>query len=122
MTETVASVLVGAALVAVVAIVGRALWSMWRATMSDRQPVLMHRMLERQGVRIAGSEDYWTLEQAARASRRCVNCRELEACQAWLDRGETAGYEAFCPNASFIKALKEEQGAQPPARPAVRAS
>jgi hypothetical protein len=122
MTELVANVLVGLGLIAVVAIVGRTVWRMWGATMSAEKPVLMHRMLDRQGVKVAGAEDYWTIEQAAKAARRCVSCRDLEACQAWLDRGETEGYEDFCPNASFIKALKDEQAAGAGARTVVRAS
>ena len=121
MSETVANVLLGAALLAVAAFVVRVIWVQWRRTFADRDPALMHRMLDRQGVRIADAEDYWTLEQAARAARRCVSCREIDQCQAFLERGETAGYEDFCPNAAFIKALKEQQAAAAP-RPAVRAS
>ena len=121
MTEIVANVLVGAALIAMVAFVARVMWVQWRRTFAGREPTLMHRMLERQGVQVAGSDDYWTVEQAARASRRCVTCRDVDQCQAFLDRGATEGYEEFCPNAAFIKALKEQQAAAPP-RPLVRAS
>jgi hypothetical protein len=117
MMETVAVILIGAALVAVVAVAGRALWVMWRATMIEERPVLMHRMLQRQGVTIAGVEDYATLEQACHAARRCVACRDAEACKAWLDAGKTQGYEAFCPNCEFIDGLKAKQAtlaARPP--------
>lgn len=120
MTEIIANVLIGAALIAVVAFVARVIWVQWRRTFTARDPALMHRMLERQGVQVAGSDDYWTLEQAARASRRCVACREVDQCQAFLDRGATDGYEDFCPNAAFIRTLKEQQAAAPP-RPLVRA-
>jgi hypothetical protein len=111
MMETVAGVLIGAALIALVAIAGRALWVMWRGTMIEERPVLMHRMLKRQGVTIAGVEDYATLEQACHAARRCVACRDLEACKAWLDSGKTERYEAFCPNVEFIEQLKQKQAA-----------
>jgi hypothetical protein len=111
MMETVVGVLIGAALIALVAIAGRALWVMWRGTMIEERPVLMHRMLKRQGVTIAGVEDYATLEQACHAARRCVACRDLEACKAWLDGGKTESYEAFCPNAEFIEQLKVKQAA-----------
>jgi hypothetical protein len=121
MTNLIANVLVGAALLAVAAFVGRAIWVQWRRTFAGRDPVLMHRMLERQGVRVAEAEDYWTLEQAARAARRCVACRDTDQCQAFLDRGATDGYEDFCPNAAFIKTLKAQQAAAAP-RPMVRAS
>lgn len=121
MTETLGSVLIGVVLIAVAAFVARMIWVQWRRTFAGRDPALMHRMLERQGAQVAGSDDYWTLEQAARASRRCVTCREVDQCQAFLDRGATDGYEEFCPNAAFIKALKEQQAAAAP-QPMVRAS
>jgi len=54
MMETVAGVLIGAALIALVAVVARALWVMWRGAMIEERPLLMHRMLQRQGVTIAG--------------------------------------------------------------------
>jgi hypothetical protein len=117
MMETVATILVGAALIAVAAVAARALWVLWRATMLEERPVLMHRMLQRQGVTIAGVEDSATLEQACRAARRCVACRDAEACRAWLDAGQTEGYEAFCPNREFIDELKAKRAtlaARPP--------
>jgi Family of unknown function (DUF6455) len=111
MMEGVAGVLIGAALIALVAVAARGLWVMWRGTMIEERPVLMHRMLKRQGVTIAGVEDYATLEQACHAARRCVACRDLEACKAWLDGGKTESYEAFCPNVEFIEQLKHQQAA-----------
>lgn len=115
---TVAGILIGAALIALVVVVGRAMWVMWRATMIEERPVLMHRMLQRQGVTIAGVEDYATLEQACHAARRCVACADVEACKAWLETGKTEGYEAFCPNCEFIEGLKAK-GATLAARPPV---
>jgi hypothetical protein len=111
MSGTIVSVLIGAALIALAVVAARALWVMWRASMIEERPVLMHRMLQRQGVTIAGVEDYATLERACHAARRCVACRDLETCKAWLDGGKTEGYEAFCPNADFIHTLKLKQAA-----------
>jgi hypothetical protein len=111
MMDLIANVLVGAALIAVVAVAARAVWTMWRATLIEERPVLMHRMLQRQGVTIAGVEDYATLEQACHAARRCVACRDVEACKVWLDGGKSEGYEAFCPNIGFIQGLKARQAA-----------
>src|SRR5512134_1285285 len=118
MMETVAGVLIGAALIALVAVAARALWVMWRGAMIEERPLLMHRMLRRQGVTIAGVEDYATLEQACHAARRCVACRDVEACKDWLESGKTRGYEAFCPNCEFIEGLKAK-GATLAARPPV---
>jgi hypothetical protein len=106
MAETVVSVLIGASLIALIAMAARAMWVMWRAAMIEERPVLMHRMLQRQGVSIAGVADYATLEQACHAARRCVACRDAEACKVWLEGGKTDGYEAFCPNVEFIAKLK----------------
>ena len=111
MMEAIAGVLVAAALIALVAVAARALWVMWRGTMIEERPVLMHRMLKRQGVTIAGVEDYATLEQACHAARRCVACRDAEACKAWLDGGQTKRYAVFCPNFEFIEQLKHKQAA-----------
>jgi len=111
MMDTVAGVLIGAALIALVAVAARALWVMWRGAMIEERPLLMHRMLKRQGVTIAGVEDYATLEQACHAARRCVACRDLETCKAWLDGGKTERYEEFCPNVEFIEQLKHKQAA-----------
>lgn len=111
MVETVISVLIGAALAALVAMAARATWVMWRAAMIEERPLLMHRMLQRHGVTIAGAVDYATLDRACSAARRCVACRDLEECRAWLDQGKTEGYEAFCPNAGFVQALKAKRAA-----------
>ena len=111
MMDLIGNVLVGAVLIAVVAVAARAVWLMWRAAMIEQRPVLMHRMLQRQGVTIAGVEDYATLEQACHAARRCVVCRDAEACKVWLEGGKSEGYEAFCPNLGFIQQLKARQAA-----------
>lgn len=106
--EAIVGVLIAAALIALAVVAGRALWVMWRGAMIEERPLLMHRMLRRQGVTIAGIEDYATLEQACHAARRCVACRDAEACKEWLDSGRSKGYEAFCPNCEFIEGLKEK--------------
>lgn len=111
MIETMVSVLIGAALIALVVIAARAMWVMWRAALIEERPMLMHRMLQRQGVTIAGVVDYATLDRACSAARRCAACRDLEACMAWLEGGKTEGYQAFCPNAEFVQSLKVKQAA-----------
>jgi hypothetical protein len=85
---------------------GWAAHGLWRAVMREDRPVLLHRMLERQGLstdRLVYATD---IEQTGAAVRRCVMCRDREECLAWLDRGGRAGYERFCPNADFIARLR----------------
>lgn len=118
MSEAIAGVLIAAALLALAVVAGRALWVIWRGAMIQERPLLMHRMLKRQGVSIDGVEDYAALEQACRAARRCVACRDVELCKEWLDAGKTQGYEAFCPNCEFIERLKTK-GEEAAARSAV---
>lgn len=109
--DALATILTGAILIAFAAILGHALWAMWRTAMIEQRPLLMPRMLERQGVTLADAADFWTFERAANAARRCTMCRDAKACEAWLARGATAGYESFCPNADFIGSLKRKRPA-----------
>jgi hypothetical protein len=109
--DAVATVLMGAVLIAFAAILGHALWALWRTAMIEQRPLLMPRMLERQGVALSDAADFWTFERAANAARRCTVCRQAEECQAWLARGASAGYETFCPNAEFIGSLKRQRAA-----------
>jgi hypothetical protein len=102
-------VLIGTALVMLIGMAGRALWVMWRGAMIEERPLLMHRMLKRQGVTIAGVEDHATLAQACHAARRCVACRDVEACKAFLDGGNPERYVSFCANVEFIEQLKRKQ-------------
>ena len=90
---------------------GWAVHGLWRAVIREDRPVLMHRVLERQGLsadRLVCATD---IEQAAAAARRCVVCRDRELCLAWLERDGKTGYEQFCPNADFIARLRTEAAA-----------
>lgn len=109
--DALATILTGGILIAFAAILGHALWAMWRTAMIEQRPLLMPRMLERQGVTLADAADLWTFERAASAARRCTMCRDVKTCETWLARGSTAGYESFCPNADFIGSLKRERPA-----------
>jgi hypothetical protein len=90
---------------------GWAVHGLWRAVIREDRPVLMHRMLERQGLSLERLEYSTELKQAAVAARRCVVCRDRELCLAWLERDGKAGYEQFCPNADFIARLRTEAAA-----------
>ena len=102
-------------LVAVVALAGAcavilaAAWAayrLWRAVMRDERPVLMHRVLEREGLSLAGTVDPMEVARGAAAIRRCVACRERETCLAWLEGEDRIAFERFCPNADLIAGLK----------------
>ena len=43
----------------------------------------------------------------ARAVRRCVMCRSISQCQAWLAAGRSDGLDEFCPNASLFDWLQK---------------
>lgn len=58
-------------------------------------------MLGRRGVKLG--EDPGEVYAEAAATRRCVYCRDKAQCDAWLASGKTEGFEAFCPNAAYIK-------------------
>jgi hypothetical protein len=93
---------IGIGLVAVV-------WSMtalwWRAAHRDG-PLLLEKMLRRQGLERAGAPQSADFELAF-AARRCALCARQEQCRLWLAAGERTGYESFCPNAPLIERLKE---------------
>jgi hypothetical protein len=90
---------------------GWAVHGLWRAVIREDRPVLMHRMLERQGLSMDRLESPLELVQAAAAARRCVMCRDRGTCLAWLERDGRTGYEAFCPNADFIARLRTDAAA-----------
>lgn len=82
------------------------LFILWRQGVGDERPVLIDRLLRRQGERVAyraiavGGRDF------ALAVKQCVECQEAAQCRAWLASGATDGYESFCPNAGFIQRVK----------------
>jgi hypothetical protein len=91
-----------------VVVAGLALYRLWCAVMQGDRPVLMHRMLARQGLSLAGVVDPDGLARAGAAARRCIACSSQDSCLAWLQRDGSTGYERFCPNADFIARLKAE--------------
>jgi len=107
-----------AALAGVGAIAAAAAWAgyrLWRVVMREERPVLLHRVLERQGLSLAASTDATELARGAIAIRRCVACSERETCLAWLEGNDSTAFERFCPNAGLIAELKAE--ARAAARP-----
>jgi hypothetical protein len=96
--------------VGVVAIVLRT-FRLWRAGIGAAQPLLMHRVLEREGATPRDGADVRTLVQMATAARGCLLCRDQETCRAWLKGESAASLQEFCPNADLIGQLKAERSA-----------
>jgi hypothetical protein len=96
-----------------VLVVGWAWYKRWRAVMRRDREILMHRVLEREGMSLADSADLMDLAQAAAALRRCAVCRDREICLGWLEGTDKTPLEQFCPNAGLIARLKAEARARP---------
>jgi hypothetical protein len=77
-----------------------------------QEPLLLHRVMEREKASLDGRTDQTTLVQAAAAARRCILCRERETCLAWLGEETDTPLERFCPNADLITRLKAERTGQ----------
>jgi hypothetical protein len=91
---------------ALTSVAARVGYRLWRAVMLEERPVLMHRVLERQGLSVADNTEPMEPARRANAIRRCVACRERESCLAWLEGDESIAFERFCPNAALISGLK----------------
>ncbi len=97
-----------AALVTLAVMVGVVVYRLGRAGRRE-EPLLLHRVLEREAVSLEGRTDQETLVQAAGAARRCLLCRHRETCLAWLGGETGTPLERFCPNADLIARLKAER-------------
>jgi Family of unknown function (DUF6455) len=101
-----ASVAISSVIVITALIAAGFLFTLWQQGSGDARPVLIDRMLRRQGERVAyraiaaGGRDFtYAVEQ-------CVTCQKADECRAWLASGATDGYESFCPNSGFIRRVK----------------
>lgn len=89
----------------VLAVIGAVLLALWSRDAVEA-PLLLERVLRRQGDDLAhralasGSHDF------AVAVRRCLRCTEAAQCRAWLSSGARDGYQWFCPNAGYVDRMK----------------
>lgn len=72
----------------------------------DQRPVLLERMLRRQGDAVAHGALASGSHEFAAAMRKCVDCTEAAQCRAWLASGARNGYESFCPNAGYVERMQ----------------
>jgi len=99
--------LIGAGIAGIAALVAIA-WlarAAWTAVMNQNHLDLMARMLARQGVEIP-AESTLAAEAGGRAVLRCTMCSETARCERFLATDDKEGFEAFCPNAGFIRAVR----------------
>ena len=101
-----ASVAISSAIVIVMMACAILLYVLWDQGTGDERPVLLDRLLRRQGERVAYRAIAAGGPQFASAVKQCVECQEAAQCRAWLASGATDGYESFCPNAGFIQRVK----------------
>ena len=94
-----------AGLVAVL-IVALAVHLLVRQGYGDERPVLLERMLRRQGDAVAQRALASGSHEFAVAVRRCVDCNEAAQCRAWLASGAREGYHSFCPNAGYVERMR----------------
>ena len=90
----------------VLAVIGAVLLALWSRDAVEA-PLLLERVLRRQGDDVAhralasGNRDF------AVAVRQCLRCTEAAQCRAWLASGARDGYEWFCPNAGYVDRTKQ---------------
>jgi N-acyl-L-homoserine lactone synthetase len=104
MSDTVV-VLVFAGALALFAAAVRYSWQFAAGAMAVQGSPRFGRVLQRLGVDLAAVKDERTLREAAISVRRCLACRDQEACDAWLADGERNGYPPRCPNEAFLRSL-----------------
>lgn len=105
-----ASVAISSVIVIVLLILAGFLFTLWGQGWGDERPVLIDRMLRRQGERVAYRAVAAGGREFAVAVSRCVACQQAAECRSWLLSGATEGYESFCPNAGFIHRVKRISG------------
>ena len=79
---------------------------LWQEGFGDSAPVLLERMLRRQGDNVARLALAAGDRSFAVAVRQCTRCRQAAQCRAWLTSGAREGYETFCPNARYVQHMK----------------
>lgn len=99
------TVLIGAAWLGILAVVGWGVVTGWRRQLADDGPLPLFRLLERAGVSAAQARTVLGVQDLAHATRSCALCASRTACeigvaQKWLDERP-----AGCPNAGLFDRL-----------------
>lgn len=72
----------------------------------ERQARLMGELMERLSIDPGAAAREGRGISFAAASRRCLVCRNSEACRGWLDAGGGDAAPAFCPNAAYFNRVR----------------
>lgn len=94
-------------IVAVVLLAAVAVHSLWRYVVDDQQQLLLFRVIERRGMSRKRLEAAVGPHAVAEAARRCKQCRDKEACRAWLECWGTATRAPECVNAALLDRVRD---------------
>jgi hypothetical protein len=89
-------------------------YRLWRAGVHEDRALLMHRVLEHEGVSLNGCAHESVLARTAVAARGCLLCRARETCIAWLEGDAAMPLSRFYPNVDLVARLKAERRASSP--------
>ncbi len=78
--------------------------TVWRAAARQTDVLLLHRVLDRCGIR-GLPDDAADQLRLGHAARRCMTCKREAQCRAWLQGDARYALDEFCPNASLVSAL-----------------
>ena len=89
-------------IVAVVLLAAVVFYRAWRHVHEEQRQLLLFLVLERRGIarkRLAAVAGPQALSDAV---SRCMQCRDKEACRAWLECWGTGARAPECPNAALL--------------------
>ncbi len=75
-----------------------------RAAAKQTDVLLLHRVLDRCGIRRL-PDDAADRLRLGHAARRCMTCKREAQCRAWLEGDARCALDEFCPNASLVSTL-----------------
>ena len=104
------TVLIGAAWVAIFAMLVWGIVTGWRRQMLSDLPLPMFRLLEREGVSLARVEAAVGVNALARAASRCATCAARTACDSGVLGGWLGRRPEGCPNASLLDRVSDRRG------------
>jgi len=95
--------LAAATILALFAAMVRYTWRVAAGAMAAQGAPRFHEVVRRLGIDFARGDDEFTLRGAAVGVRRCLTCRQQEACDAWLADPGNKGVPPGCPNEQFLR-------------------
>ena len=84
-------------------------WWRRRSATAWRRPVLIGRMMKRQGIGFGRVLELGLEDDLATRAIVCLACAEFGECQARLGRPGAVAYRDICPNAGFLDGLRGDR-------------